>query len=112
MVPLKVLANRTAVLSIVASVAVGIAMFGGTTFLGQYFQVAQGYSPTKAGLMTIPLMVAAMLSSTIAGQIISRTGTLEGVPRRRWRCSSSSAWPACPYCATTPRPGRAASRWR
>ena len=49
-------------------------MFGGTTFLGQYFQVAQGYSPTKAGLMTIPLMVAAMLSSTIAGQIISRTG--------------------------------------
>ena len=74
LVPLKVLANRTAILSIVASVAVGIAMFGGTTFLGQYFQVAQGYSPTKAGLMTIPLMVAAMLSSTIAGQIISRTG--------------------------------------
>ena len=74
LVPLKVLSNRTAVLSIVASVAVGIAMFGGTTFLGQYFQVAQGYSPTKAGLMTIPLMVAAMLSSTIAGQIISRTG--------------------------------------
>ncbi len=74
MVPLKVLSNRTAVLAIVASVSVGIAMFGGTTFLGQYFQVAQGYSPTKAGLMTIPLMVAAMLSSTIAGQIISRTG--------------------------------------
>jgi predicted MFS family arabinose efflux permease len=74
LVPLKVLANRTAVLAIVASVSVGIAMFGGTTFLGQYFQVAQGYSPTKAGLMTIPLMVAAMLSSTVAGQIISRTG--------------------------------------
>ncbi len=25
-------------------------MFGGTTFLGQYFQVAQGDSPTTAGL--------------------------------------------------------------
>ena len=74
LVPLKVLSNRTAGLAIIASVAVGIAMFGGTTFLGQYFQVAQGYSPTKAGVMTIPLMVAAMLSSTVAGQIISRTG--------------------------------------
>lgn len=74
LVPLKVLANRTAVLAIVASVAVGIAMFAGTTFLGQYFQIAQGYTPTKAGLLTIPLMVAAMLASTIAGQIISRTG--------------------------------------
>ncbi len=74
LVPLKVLSNRTAALAIIASVSVGIAMFGGTTFLGQYFQVAQGYSPTKAGVMTIPLMVAAMLSSTVAGQIISRTG--------------------------------------
>lgn len=74
LVPIKVLANRTAALVILASVAVGIAMFGGTTFLGQYFQVAQGYSPTKAGLMTIPLMVASMISATGAGQIITRTG--------------------------------------
>ena len=57
LVPLRVLRNRTAALAIVASVAVGIAMFGGTTFLGQYFQVARGYSPTEAGLLTIPLMV-------------------------------------------------------
>ena len=74
LVPIKVLANRTAALVILASVAVGIAMFGGTTFLGQYFQVAQGFSPTKAGLMTIPLMVAAMVAATGAGQIITRTG--------------------------------------
>jgi len=78
LVPLKVLRNRTAALVIVASAAVGIAMFGGTTFLGQYFQVAQGDSPTTAGLLTIPLMVAAMLSSTIAGQIIGRTGRWKG----------------------------------
>ncbi|GAA2105228.1 hypothetical protein GCM10009841_23790 [Microlunatus panaciterrae] len=73
-VPLRVLNNRTAVLVIIASVAVGIAMFGGTTFLGQYFQVARGYTPTRAGLMMIPLMVCMLISSTGAGQIISRTG--------------------------------------
>jgi EmrB/QacA subfamily drug resistance transporter len=74
LVPLKVLRNRTAALVIVASAAVGIAMFGGTTFLGQYFQVARGYSPTHAGLLTIPLMAGLLISSTGAGQIISRTG--------------------------------------
>ncbi len=78
LVPLTVLRHRTPALVIVASAAVGVALFGGTTFLGQYFQVAQGDSPTKAGLLTIPLMVAAMLSSTIAGQLISRTGRWKG----------------------------------
>lgn len=74
LVPLRVLRNRTAALVIAASAAVGIAMFGGTTFLGQYFQVARGYSPTHAGLLTIPLMAGLLVSSTGAGQIISRTG--------------------------------------
>lgn len=78
MVPIKVLRNRTSGLVIVASAAVGIAMFGGTTFLSQYFQVARGYSPTSAGLLTIPLMAALLLSSTGAGQIISRTGRWKG----------------------------------
>ncbi len=74
LVPLKVLRNRTAGLVILASAAVGIALFGGSTFLGQYFQLAQGFSPTKAGLMTVPLMAGAMIASIGAGQIISRTG--------------------------------------
>ncbi|MET1005762.1 MAG: MFS transporter [Propionibacteriaceae bacterium] len=74
MVPIRVMANRTATLVIIASVAVGIAMFGGTTFLGQYFQIARGYSPTHAGLLTIPLMVSLLISSTLAGNIISKTG--------------------------------------
>ena len=78
MVPLKVLKNRTAGLVVVASAAVGIAMFGGTTFLTQYFQISRGYSPTRAGLLTIPLMAALLVSSTGAGQIISRTGRWKG----------------------------------
>ena len=74
LVPIRLLANRTAILVIVASVSVGIGLFGGTTFLGQYFQLARGYSPTHAGLLTIPLMVALLLSSTLCGQLVSRTG--------------------------------------
>ncbi|WP_205856460.1 MDR family MFS transporter [Phytoactinopolyspora endophytica] len=73
-VPPRLLRERTMVLSIIASAAVGIAMFGGPVFFGQYFQIARGYSPTEAGLLTIPMVGGLLLASTITGQIISRTG--------------------------------------
>ncbi|MFY0408852.1 MFS transporter, partial [Solicola sp. PLA-1-18] len=74
LVPLTVVKDRTTALAIIASVAVGIAMFGGSVFLGQYFQIARGYSPTEAGLLTIPLMVGSLVGTVTAGQIITRTG--------------------------------------
>ncbi|WP_228265823.1 MDR family MFS transporter [Microlunatus elymi] len=74
MVPIRVMRNSTTALMIIASLAIGVAMFGASTFLTQYFQLAGGHSPTKAGLMTIPLIITQMLSSVIIGQIVSRTG--------------------------------------
>ncbi len=74
MVPIRVLRNRTTLLMILASLGVGVAMFGSSTFLTQYFQLAGGHTPTRAGLMTIPLIIAQMLTSTIGGQLVSRTG--------------------------------------
>ncbi|GAA3802461.1 MFS transporter [Amycolatopsis tucumanensis] len=73
-VPLKLFRNRTFTLAVIGSLSVGTAMFGGAVFLGQYYQLARGYSPTHAGLMTIPMMLGLFLSSTISGQVISRTG--------------------------------------
>ncbi|WP_019633001.1 MDR family MFS transporter [Actinomadura atramentaria] len=76
-VPLKVIARRNTALSIVASLAVGMAMFGGAVFLGQYFQIGRGYSPTHAGLLTIPMMAGVLLSSTVAGRLATRTGRIK-----------------------------------
>jgi EmrB/QacA subfamily drug resistance transporter len=73
-IPLRFFRNRTVVLSSLTSLFVGIAMFGATVFLSQYFQLARGESPTMAGVMTIPLIAGLFLSSTISGQLISRTG--------------------------------------
>jgi EmrB/QacA subfamily drug resistance transporter len=73
-VPPKILLKRTTSLAVVASIAVGIAMFGGSVFLGQYFQVARGYSPTAAGLLSMPLMIGVLFSSVISGRLITRTG--------------------------------------
>jgi len=74
MVPLRVLNNRTTILMILASLGVGMAMFGSSTFLTQYFQLGGGNSPTRAGLMTIPLIISQLLVSTLGGQLVSRTG--------------------------------------
>ncbi|WP_084653282.1 MDR family MFS transporter [Nocardioides insulae] len=74
MVPIRVLGNSTTALMIVASIGVGTGMFAGATFLTQYFQLAGGNSPTKAGLMTIPLILAQLISSVGAGQIVTKTG--------------------------------------
>jgi MFS family permease len=54
--------------------AVGVAMFGSTVFLGQYLQISRGYSPTAAGLLTIPMVGGLLLSSTVSGILITRTG--------------------------------------
>ncbi|MGK5500467.1 MDR family MFS transporter [Streptomyces sp. URMC 125] len=73
-VPLGIFRNRTVTLTTVASLFVGVAMFGGTVFLSQYFQLALGKSPTVAGLMSLPMIGGLLVSSTVAGQIISATG--------------------------------------
>ncbi|WP_334121127.1 MFS transporter [Glutamicibacter sp.] len=66
--------NRTFTFAVIASLAVGVSMFGTSVFLSQYMIMARGASATMAGLMTFPLMGGLLIISTIGGQIISRTG--------------------------------------
>ena len=72
--PLHVITERTTVLAIIAAIATGAAMFASTTYLGQYFQLGQGYSPTESGLLMLPQVVGSFLGSMVAGQLISRFG--------------------------------------
>ncbi|GAA3545015.1 MDR family MFS transporter [Nonomuraea rosea] len=76
-VPVHIVRQRTPALAIVASLAVGMAMFGGAVFLGQYFQTGRGYSPTESGLLTIPMMLGVLLSSAITGRMISKSGNVK-----------------------------------
>jgi EmrB/QacA subfamily drug resistance transporter len=79
LIPLQLFERRTVVLAVVASVAVGIAMFGTTVFLSQYMQIARGKSPTESGLLTIPMVVGLFLASTVIGRRVSRTGRYKHV---------------------------------
>lgn len=73
-VPMQLFKNRTFTLSVIASIAVGVALFSTSVFLAQYFQLARGANPTESGLMTIPLVLGQMGASIIIGQLISRFG--------------------------------------
>lgn len=73
-IPLRLFRNRTITLASLASLFVGIAMFAGTVFFSQYFQLARGKSPTMSGVMTIPMIAGLFISSTVSGQIITKTG--------------------------------------
>jgi EmrB/QacA subfamily drug resistance transporter len=77
-IPLRLFRSRTITLATLASIAVGVALFGSAVFLGQYFQIARGYSPTAAGLLSLPMIIGSMVSATVSGSLISRTGRWKG----------------------------------
>jgi EmrB/QacA subfamily drug resistance transporter len=77
-VPLRLFRDRTTTLAIIASMAIGVAMFGASVFLGQYLQISRGYSPTAAGLLTIPMVAGLLISSTVSGVLITRYGRWKG----------------------------------
>lgn len=74
LVPLTLFRDRTFTLSVLASIATGIAMFGATVFLSQYMQLARGATPTEAGLMTLPMIGGMLLASILIGALITRYG--------------------------------------
>jgi len=73
-IPLRLFRDRTTSLATFASIMVGVAMFGSTVYLSQYFQIAHGMTPTHAGLMTVAMVGGLLVSSISTGRIISRTG--------------------------------------
>ena len=73
-IPMRLFRDRTTSLATAASVLIGVAMFGSTVYLSQYFQLARGMSPTHAGLMSIAMVAGLVVSSMVTGRVIARTG--------------------------------------
>lgn len=73
-IPLRIITKRTPALAIMASIGIGIGMFGSGAFLGQYFQVAKEATPTMAGILTLPMIAGNLIGSVASGQLISRYG--------------------------------------
>ncbi|MGW0991892.1 DHA2 family efflux MFS transporter permease subunit [Streptomyces sp. NPDC002523] len=78
--PLKLFGIRTFTLSAVISFIVGFAMFGAMTYLPTFLQVVHGISPTLSGVHMLPMVLGLLLTSTLSGQIVSRTGRWKVFP--------------------------------
>ncbi|MDF9811700.1 EmrB/QacA subfamily drug resistance transporter [Streptomyces sp. SPB162] len=72
--PLKLFRIRTFALSSAISFVIGFAMFGAMTYLPTFLQVVQGVSPTMSGVHMLPMVLGLLLTSTLSGQVVSRTG--------------------------------------
>jgi EmrB/QacA subfamily drug resistance transporter len=78
-IPLTMFKNRSFTLAVIASISVGVSMFGTSVFLSQYMQLARAATPTESGLLTIPMMGGLLISSTLFGNVISRRGTWKAI---------------------------------
>jgi EmrB/QacA subfamily drug resistance transporter len=80
LIPLRFFRNHTFSLTAISRIIFGAGMFGAIQLLPLYLQIVKGASPTKSGLLMIPLTGGIMLASVASGQLISRTGRYKVFP--------------------------------
>ncbi len=74
LLPLGLLMKPIVALSVAASFAIAVAMFGAIIYIPVYAQGVMGVSATESGAILIPQSVAMILTSIIVGLLITRTG--------------------------------------
>jgi hypothetical protein len=80
LLPLRLFRGSVFSIGSAQSFIIGMGMFGGLVSIPLYLQIVKGASPTKAGLLILPLVAGIMASSLLAGQITSRTGRYKIFP--------------------------------
>ncbi|MFI0944327.1 MDR family MFS transporter [Streptomyces sp. NPDC021020] len=78
--PLRIFRNRNFSLISVVGFLVGFTMFGAMTFLPLYQQTVQGASATNSGLLLLPMLLAMMAVSMVAGRVTTATGRYKVFP--------------------------------
>jgi MFS family permease len=68
------------VLCSASGIIIGVVMLGTLAYMPTYIQMVHGMSPTKAGLMMIPMVLGMLPTSIIVGIVVSRTGRYKWYP--------------------------------
>jgi EmrB/QacA subfamily drug resistance transporter len=80
LLPLRLFRNGVFALGSAQATIVGLGMFGGMVSIPLYLQIVKGASPTKSGLLILPMVLGIMAASMVAGQITARTGRYKKFP--------------------------------
>ncbi|SHN16399.1 MDR family MFS transporter [Actinacidiphila paucisporea] len=78
--PLRIFRNANFSLISGVGFLVGFTMFGAMTFLPLYQQTVQGASATNSGLLLLPMLLAMMAVSMVAGRVTTSTGRYKIFP--------------------------------
>ena len=79
-IPMHLFRNRVFSVSNAMALVVGITMMGSLVYLSVYLQFVSGYSPTKAGLALLPMMLGVGPAAMITGITISKIGKYKPFP--------------------------------
>ncbi len=80
LLPIRLFRGRVFPVGAAQSLFFSVGMFGAMACIPMYLQIVKGASPTRAGLLMLPLVAGIMSASTLAGQITSRTGRYKIFP--------------------------------
>ncbi|MBV8540868.1 MAG: MFS transporter [Pseudonocardiales bacterium] len=80
LIPLQLFRNGVFSVTSAASLIIGTGMFGGFVLMPQYLQIVKGATPTKSGLLLLPLMAGIIVGSVLSGRLTSRTGRYKILP--------------------------------
>ncbi|HEY0700289.1 MAG TPA: MDR family MFS transporter [Micromonospora sp.] len=78
--PLRLFRRPTFALSNAAGFVLGLVMFGSIIFIPLYLQIVKGASPTRSGLLMLPMMAGIIVTSVLSGRAMSRTGRYKWFP--------------------------------
>lgn len=73
-IPLPLFQRPALAPAALASFVMSMAFLGVVMFMPLYMQVVQGMSATRSGVAMLPLMLSLIISSMLAGRLVSRTG--------------------------------------
>lgn len=73
-IPLGLFKDSTFVLSNVLGFAAGLSGFGLVFFLPLFLQMVSGATATNSGLLLLPMMLGLMITSSLVGRAVSKTG--------------------------------------
>jgi len=79
-IPMHLFKEPNFVITTVAGMLIAVAMFGAAGYMPTYFQMAEGISASRAGLLMSPMMGAMLLTSVVVGAAVSRTGKYKLYP--------------------------------
>ncbi|MDJ1132700.1 MFS transporter [Streptomyces iconiensis] len=101
--PLRLFRDSVFTVSGLVGLAIGVALFGAASYLPGFLQMVEGVSATTSGLLMLPLMCGVAVASTLAGQLISRTGHYKVFPVLGCALAAEGMWLLSKLEAGTPR---------